>query len=160
MVKVLIHAEGDGNVHLVVDEFDADNTLCEERLHPATTVHVPKLAVTCVICQAVERYPKCKHRLINSRYGLLCAKLDQKGNIWGRICSLAHCPIEAKVKSVAQMTLDGLQELHGSIHTLDITDYSEKEHRRLHDLMNQFSTVLCVRVIDWEKAEPKLYKEV
>jgi len=53
--KVLIHEEEDGEVHVVAEPFiDAKETLCGQRLHPISSVHIvnDKIPATCKDCLA------------------------------------------------------------------------------------------------------------
>lgn len=55
MAKVLIHEEDDGNIHLTKEAFGSSKeTLCRKRLHSVSTVHTPKLGVTCNECLRVR----------------------------------------------------------------------------------------------------------
>lgn len=51
MKKVLVHTDEDEDIHYIKGGFlSANSTLCGERLHPISTVHVHKFDVTCKKC--------------------------------------------------------------------------------------------------------------
>ncbi len=94
MAKVLIHEENDGDIHLTEGTFGlSKKTLCGKRLHSISTVSTPKLVVTCAVCEAVKKHPKCDYRLNHAKHGLICSQTTPKGNVYGYKCTLANCTI-------------------------------------------------------------------